>query len=168
MIANLKDLRVYILKEETNIKLSFYTKDNEYQNSNKKMNNKDKLSIKINENINNLFSKVDSLQEKYLLLTQRIDDLFIIIKKINNQIIETQYSKYYVDGCDNDLINKKIKKRNKTLSVKLKQNKNNNYYKKFDYFDSSYKNKLPNDEANIILRKIEPFLIKEFKKNKNY
>ena len=82
--------------------------------------------------------------------------------------IEIANSKYYVDGCDNDLINKKIKKRNKTLSVKLKQNKNNNYYKKFDYFDSSYKNKLPNDEANIILRKIEPFLIKEFKKNKNY
>ena len=163
---NFKDNKIYEYankKRHSSIvrKLSFFNKDNDLPNfSNKKLNFKDKISIKINDNINNLFSKVNSLQDKYNGLTNKIDDLFNIIKKINNQIVEVQFSKFYVDNNDENI----FKKRKNALSVKLKQN-NNNYNKKFN---SSYKNKLPNDEANIILRRIEPFLIKEFKKKKNY
>jgi hypothetical protein len=163
---NFKDNKIYEYankKRHSSIvrKLSFFNKDNDLPNfSNKKINFKDKISIKINDDINNLFSKVNSLQDKYNGLTNKIDDLFNIIKKINNQIVEVQFSKFYVDNNDENI----FKKRKNALSVKLKQN-NNNYNKKFN---SSYKNKLPNDEANIILRRIEPFLIKEFKKKKNY
>jgi len=165
---NFKDNKIYEYankKRHSSIvrKLSFFNKDNDLPNfSNKKLNFKDKISIKINDNINNLFSKVNSLQDKYNGLTNKIDDLFNIIKKINNQIVEVQFSKFYVDNNDENI----FKKRKNALSVKLKKNNNNNNYNK--KFNSSYKNKLPNDEANIILRRIEPFLIKEFKKKKNY
>ena len=159
-------------------KIPFLPKDNEFQiATNKKLNMIDINSKKNNDNINNLNTKVDSMENKYLYLLNKINDLFNKIKNINIKIAETNISisKLKIkenknnENSSNDFklfLNKTLKGNSHALSVKLKQNKKRNSNIKIDKLDTSNKIKLPNDEANIILRKIEPYLIKEFKKKK--
>ena len=159
-------------------KIPFLPKDNEFQiATNKKLNMIDINSKKNNDNINNLNTKVDSMENKYLYLLNKINDLFNKIKNINIKIAETNISisKLKIkenknnENSSNDFklfLNKTLKGNSHALSVKLKQNKKRNSNIKIDKLDTSNKLKLPNDEANIILRKIEPYLIKEFKKKK--
>ena len=159
-------------------KIPFLPKDNEFQiATNKKLNIIDINSKKNNDNINNLNTKVDSMENKYLYLLNKINDLFNKIKNINIKIAETNISisKLKIkenknnENSSNDFklfLNKTLKGNSHALSVKLKQNKKRNSNIKIDKLDTSNKLKLPNDEANIILRKIEPYLIKEFKKKK--
>ena len=159
-------------------KIPFLPKDNEFQiATNKKLNIIDINSKKNNDNINNLNTKVDSMENKYLYLLNKINDLFNKIKNINIKIAETNISisKLKIkenknnENSSNDFklfLNKTLKGNSHALSVILKQHKKRNSNIKIDKLDTSNKLKLPNDEANIILRKIEPYLIKEFKKKK--
>ena len=160
-------------------KIPFITKDNEFQiATNKKLNMIDKNSKKNNDNINSLNTKIDSMENKYLYLFNKINDLFNKIKNINIKIEETNISlsklkikenKNNENSSLNDFklfLNKTLKGNSHALSVKLKQSKKRRSNIKLDKLDRSSKLKIPNDEANIILRKIEPYLIKEFKKKK--
>ena len=161
----------------TTKKISVNTKDINYQlYSNKKLKLYDNYINKNDENINKIITKVDFLQNKYIPLMKKISDLFNMLKKLNNKVTENKLSinqlqkknKEDKNSTQNDynlFLNKTVKKRNNKYSFEV-HNKNKNFLKK-DNLDISNKNKLPNDQANIILRKIEPFLIKEFKK-KNY
>ena len=144
--------------------------------SNKKLNIYDNYINKNDENINKITNKVEFLQNKYFPLMKKINDLFNMLKHLNNKINENklfinQLQKRNKDDNNinehNLFLNKTAKKRNIKYSFEVNHNKNNNYIKKMDELDISNKNKLPQDKANIILRRIEPFLIKEFKK-KNY
>ena len=158
-------------------KLSFFEKEKEHQIiSNKKIKMLDKLSIKTNENINFLFTRVNSLESRYLILTNKINDIFNAIKNLKNRISDNKIAiskllKKQEENLNNNtpkdfklFLNKTLKGRANTLSVKLRHSKNKN---QDNNFNTSNKIRLPNDEANIILRKIEPYLIKEFTK-KNY
>ena len=173
-------------------KISFNTKDDEdYNNniksnknnfnkifSNKKLDVYDNYINKNEENINKILFKIVFLQNKYIPLIKKINDLFNMFKNLNSKVIEnkisiTQLQKNNKDeNCstqNNDykiFSNKTSRGRNNRYSLEIKHKMNKNYIKKMDNFDVSYKSKLPNDEANIILRRIEPFLIKEFKKKK--
>ena len=163
-------------------KKPFYPQDKEFQiSTNKKLNLIDINSKKNNDNINNLNIKVDSIENKYLYLLNKINDLFNKIKNLNIKIADTNISisklklkekKNNENSTQNDFklfLNKTLKGNIHTLSVNSKQNKkrkSNNKLDKLDKLDNSNKLKFPNDEANMILRKIEPYLIKEFKKKK--
>ena len=98
---------------------------------------------------------------------------------LNNKVIENKVSISQLQKNNKDensnthtdynlFLSKTLRKRNNKYSLEIKHNKNKNYIKKMDNFDVSYKKKMPNDQANIILRRIEPFLIKEFTKKNNY
>ena len=158
-------------------KLSFFEKEKEHQIiSNKKIKMLDKLSIKTNENINFLFTRVNSLESRYLILTNKINDIFNAIKNLKNRISDNKIAiskllKKQEENLNNNtqkdfklFLNKTLKGRANTLSVKLRHSKNKN---QDNNFNTSNKIRLPNDEANIILRKIEPYLIKEFTKKNN-
>ena len=158
-------------------KISVNTKDINYQlYSNKKLNIYDNYINKNDENINKIKTKIDFLQNKYIPLMKKISDLFNMLQKLNIKVAENKLSinqlqkknKDDKNSTHNDynlFLNKTVKKRNNKYCFEA-HNKNKNFIK-MDNLDISNKNKLPNDEANIILRRIEPFLIKEFKK-KNY
>ena len=158
-------------------KLSLNEKDNDYQlylNSNIKLKEFDNYINKNNENINKIQTKIDFLQNRYLPLLKKIHDLFNQFKHLNNKVIENKINISQLqkknNNTNNDLnlfLNKTLKARNNKYSLEIKHNKYENLNKKMDNFDTSLKKKQPNDQASIILRKIEPFLIKEFKK-KNY
>ena len=161
-------------------KISFNVRDNDYLlYSNKKLNIYDNYINKNDENINKIFTKVDFLQNKYIPLIKKINDLFNMIKHLNNKVIENKVSISQLQKNNKDensnthtdynlFLSKTLRKRNNKYSLEIKHNKNKNYIKKMDNFDVSYKKKMPNDQANIILRRIEPFLIKEFTKKNNY
>jgi hypothetical protein len=158
-------------------KTSANAKDINYQlYSNKKLNIYDNYINKNHENINKILTKIDFLQKKYIPLMKKISDLFNMLQKLNNKVTENKLSINQLQKKNEDdknnthneynlFLNKTVKKRNNKYSLEV-HNKNKNFIK-MDNLDISNKSKLPNDQANIILRRIEPFLIKEFKK-KNY
>ena len=158
-------------------KLSLNEKDNDYQlylNSNIKLKEFDNYINKNNENINKIQTKIDFLQNRYLPLLKKIHDLFNQFKHLNNKVTENKINISQLqkknNNTNNDLnlfLNKTLKARNNKYSLEIKHNKYKILNKEMDNFDTSLKKKQPNDQASIILRKIEPFLIKEFKK-KNY
>ena len=162
-------------------KISFNKKDDDNRHANKIFSNK-KLDVfdnyinKNEENMNKILFKIVFLQNKYIPLIKKINDLFNMFKNLNSKVIENKISISQLQKNNKDekcntqnndyklFLSKTSRGRNNRYSLEIKHKKNKNYIKKMDNFDVSYKNKKPNDEANIILRRIEPFLIKEFKK----
>ena len=139
------------------------------------------------ENIKIILNKVYSLENKYFPLRFRINEIYLMIKNLSNEINENKNSisklKKNINNKDekseiiinnnnnsnskfdlNSFLSKTLRNKKNVLSLKMKHNKNKNYNKKMDNFDSSYKSKVYNDEDNIILRRIDPFFIKAFKK----
>ena len=158
----------------------FITSNNEITKNNKNEELNDNT-----ENIKIILNKVYSLENKYFPLRFRINEIYLMIKNLSNEINENKNSisnlKKNINYKDekseiinsnnsnskfdfNSFLNKTLRNKKNALSLKMKHNKNKNYNKKMDNFDSSYKSKVYIDEENIILRRIDPFFIKAFKK----
>ena len=123
----------------------------------------------INGNIKLVNHKITNLENKYQLILNQLNNIFNTVssyyhhrkrKMEQHNTFRINNKKGSNQGRSIDYQNEDEIFEDKKFMMKLKDMYNDNYEN-----DEEYKLKIPNDEYNKALRRIEPFLIKKFKNN---
>jgi hypothetical protein len=123
----------------------------------------------INGNIKLVNHRITTLENRYQLILSQLNKIFNTVssyyhhhkrKMEQHASLRMNNKKGINRGRSIDYQKEEDILSNKKFMMKLKDMYNDNYEN-----DEEYKLKIPNDEYNKALRKIEPFLIKKFKNN---
>lgn len=139
--------------------------NNEKEDANTVINKKIK---KINSNIKIFLNRINSLEENVKPLISQINDISMIISLIYNYMKKRKTNNIF----NNDILNN-INIKNHSKNKKTKERNNILYFNKtknflyttnfFNFNEELYSTKQTKEELKAILKKIESFLIKQFK-----